>query len=125
MAGRTVVLTGDKEVDRKLLALKTTKMKAVVRRGTRAGAKLVQADAKLRFPKDTGAAARSLKVRALPRSRRWIGHQVTTKVFYAGHVEYGTRHIVAREKLKESAKLMRAAAVAEARRVIRAELGLP
>lgn len=119
MAGRTVILTGDKELDRKLLALKTTKMKAAVRKGTRAGAKLVQADAKQRFPRDTGAAARSLKVRALPRSRRWVGHQVTTKVFYAGHVEYGTKHIVAREKLKESAKLMRDRAVAVAIHEIR------
>lgn len=125
MAGRAVVLTGDTKLDAKLLALKTTKMRAAVRKGTRAGAKVAQAEAKGRFPVLTGKARRGIKVRALPRSRRWIGHQVRLSVFYAAHVEYGTKRIVARNKLKETSKVVRGRVVAVARDAILQEVSRP
>lgn len=103
--GGAVKVTGDKELIAKLQAVKTTKAKAAIRKGSRAGSKLVLAEAKTLVPVKTGALKQAMKVRALPRSRKWTGTQITMKaedVFYGAFVELGTKHMQAKKFLRDA-----------------------
>lgn len=95
-------LTGDKRLLDKLNQLKKTDAKAAIRKGTRAGAKIVQARAKQSAPIRTGTLRQSIKVRALPRSRKWTGTMARAQVFYGAFLEYGTKHIKARHYMRQA-----------------------
>lgn len=119
MSGYT---SGEAEVKQALGRLKKA-TRAGIRKGTRAGARIVQAVAKALAPKVSGAMARTIKVRALPRSRKWIGTMARlvndAAVYYGGFVNYGTRRIKARRFLNQAAAQTRATATDEAVRVMR------
>lgn len=114
-------MSADSDVKQALRRLKTTAKKAI-RKGTRAGAKIVQAKAKLLAPRGTGALAKTIKVRALPRSKKWLGAMTRLlndgEVYYGGFVNYGTKRIKARRFLNAAADQTRASATSEALRVI-------
>jgi HK97 gp10 family phage protein len=74
-----------------LQALSKTVAKGAIRRGSRAAAKVVQAEAKKLTPVITGQLARNIQVRALPRSRRYVGCTVKEQAPFAGFVEFGTK----------------------------------
>jgi HK97 gp10 family phage protein len=66
---------------------------AAIRKGSRIAAKIIAASVKATVPVATGAMKASLKVRALPRSRRYVGTRAVFEgVYYLGFVEYGTKH---------------------------------
>lgn len=98
--GSYVVLEGMEDVERSLNGLSNTLKKKALRKASRESAKVVQAYAKKYAPRRTGALVRSLKVRALRRSRRTkhvVGVQVWTgekwfkgQQFYAAFLEFGT-----------------------------------
>lgn len=99
---KAITLSGDKKLKRKLKGLRT-KIKGAVRKGSRAGAKIIQQEAKNNAPKDTGKLKKAIKVRALPRSRVYIGAQVIIQnTPYAGPVEYGTEKMEATEFYKRA-----------------------
>ena len=114
--------SGEQEVKAALKRLKKA-TKDGIRKGTRAGAKIVLAAAKRLAPVRTGALAKSIKVRALPRSRKWIG--TTTRlvndgaIFYGGFVNYGTKRQRAQRFLNDAADEVRESATDEAIRVMR------
>ncbi|GAB5402800.1 MAG: hypothetical protein Aurels2KO_10310 [Aureliella sp.] len=83
------VLTGDKELNKKLAALKSTKAKQAVRKASRAALRPVHADAKANAPKRSGKLRKGIKLRALKRSRSRIGAQVTSNVVHGAPQEYG------------------------------------
>jgi HK97 gp10 family phage protein len=97
-----LTLTGDKEIDAMLKTLEAKDMPKALRKGTRAGAKVVLEDARRLVPIDTGTLQDTLVVRTakgrsgkrLPRGT--FGHAVTHKdtgaedPFYAHFVEFGT-----------------------------------
>ena len=93
-----VIITGDKALDRKLAGLPDKLAKKLSKQATRKAAKeIVLPRAKADAPVDTGELEDSLTVRAVKRSRRRIGHMVTTRdgmfqgdQFYGGFVEWGT-----------------------------------
>lgn len=99
-----VTITGDKALLSKLSKLRKTQAKKAIRVGSRAGSKIIQSAAKENVPVVTGALRTSIKVRALPRSRKWTGTQVTTRVEggvpYASFVELGTHRMKARKFIK-------------------------
>lgn len=74
----TFVLHGGVELERAMRELPPRTAKKVVNQALRAGAKLALQGAKQLVPVDTGRLQRSLRVRALPRSRRSFGVAVTT-----------------------------------------------
>ena len=119
MSGYTA---GEQEVKAALKRLKKA-TKDGIRKGTRAGAKIVLAAAKRLAPVRTGALAKSIKVRALPRSRKLIG--TTTRlvndgnIFYGGFVNYGTKRQRAKRFLNDAADEVRESATDEAIRVMR------
>ena len=93
-----IELQGVEELRRKLLALEPKVARKVLRKALRAGAKIVHARAKQNIPQGgTGVFARSLKVRAMKRTRRkTIGVAVETRegwykgeAFYGAFVEFG------------------------------------
>jgi len=94
-----IELLGDKELIAKFQALKKSVGKAALRKGTRAGCKIVLAYAKAQVRVKTGATRANLKVRAMPRSRKWFGTRVSVggtkayagKQFYYSFVELGHR----------------------------------
>ncbi len=95
-----IEIQGVEELRRKLLALEPKIAKKVLRKALRAGAKIVQARAKQNIPQGgTGVLSRSLKVRAMRRTRRQrIGVAVETRegwykgeAFYGAFVEFGHR----------------------------------
>jgi HK97 gp10 family phage protein len=127
-------------------------MARAVRKGSRAGCQVIAAAARATAPYRTGKLRAGIKVRALPRSRKYIGTRVTIdSVYYAPFVEYGTKHpgaarrrttfglrayhaalrlagvahggMKARHYLKNAADATKAAALNVAREVIKAELG--
>ena len=76
-------ITGVEELDAKLAGMDNTLKKKALRKGSRAGAKIVQQDAIKLVPHDTGELERSLKVRAMKRTRSKrnrdrVGHSVIT-----------------------------------------------
>ena len=106
----SIVMTGDRQVDKMLATLLPKLQKKAIRKGTREGAKVVLNTAKSRVPVDEGNLLRTLKVRAAqkdpttrkPIKRGDIGHSVThvgpkgeigrgtNDPFYSQFVEYGT-----------------------------------
>lgn len=106
---------GADELVTKLQAMRKTHAKAAVRKGARAGAKIEQARAKDLVPVKSGALKKEIKVRAITRSRRWTGAQVTTKVkdgptYYGAFVNYGTKKMKARRFLNLAAEQSKGAA---------------
>jgi len=103
MAGKLIVVTGIKQIDRKLKQLEPKIQKKVLRQSMRAGLKEVQAEMKAQVPVDTGLMKKNVKVRALKRSRKRIGMEVRVgaapglithwasgeSFFYPAGVEYG------------------------------------
>lgn len=112
MARPTVVMTGLRELDRNLARLSDKMQKKLVRSAVRKAAKPVLDRAKELVPTDTGDLRRSLKIRALKRSRRrsTIGVQVVTGVdffkgeqYYGGMIEFGTSKMNAKPFLRPAA----------------------
>lgn len=92
----SVVITGDKEVNRMLHQLAGKEQKAVVRKAARTSIKTLLPTVRRNAPKDTGALRRSFTVRALTRSAKQFGARITTrgglfqgKTFYGGFQEWG------------------------------------
>lgn len=71
-----VVITGDKEIDRRLKSLLPRIQKKVLRSAMRKGMKLVLADAQARVPVLTGLTKEHLKLKAMKRSRSRVGLNV-------------------------------------------------
>lgn len=113
---------GGKEAKQALRKV-SRQVKAGIRKGSRAGAKIVQAKAKELAPKRSGRMVKTIKVRALPRSRKWIGAMARLvndgDVFYGGFVNYGTKRIRGRRFLNDAAGQVKDAAIGEAKRIIR------
>lgn len=101
----SLMLTGDKALDKKLRELPTKLQKKAIRTATREAAKRVLEEAKRLVPVDEGLLEKSLVVRAATRGARdrrlgrgVFGHTVTTReglfqgeTFYGGFVEFGTK----------------------------------
>lgn len=107
------LVTGDKELDRRLRSLPPKVLKKLARRAVRPAAKEVLARAIDEVPVDTGDLEDSLKVRALKRSRKnkdKVGSRVVTgegffkgDQYYGGFVEFGTSKMAARPFLRPAA----------------------
>ena len=119
MSGYTA---GEQEVKAALKRLKKA-TKDGIRKGTRAGAKIVLAAVKRLAPVRTGATVKNIKVRALPRSRKWIGTMTRLAndgtILYGGFVNYGTKRQRAQRYLNDAADEVRESATDEAIRVMR------
>lgn len=97
LMAKAVVTTGFPEVDHLLKTLENKLKRKAIRKGTRAGAKIVVARARALVPVDTGLLESTLTVRAAKKVERGnIGHSVTHRQswkedpFYAHFVEFGT-----------------------------------
>ena len=106
----------------KLQTLKKSKAKAALRKGARAGSKIVQAVAKRMAPKKTGQLQRKIKVRAIKRSRKWTGVNVQLEVFYGAFLELGTQEITALHYLQRASDQARDQAMRAALDVIQQEI---
>jgi HK97 gp10 family phage protein len=117
---------GAEQLQQKLSELSKTHAKAAIRKGTRAGAKIVQAEAKNRVPVRTGRLKKGLKVRAMPRKKNYVGTMVrladTGEVFYGGFVEFGTKYIKPRHYLENASKAVKDAALNKAITEAKAEI---
>jgi HK97 gp10 family phage protein len=98
-----VKIEGLKELDAALKALPVNLAKKHLRTALRAGAKIVQAEAKLLAPVESGALKKSIKVRAGKRSRRGGVRIVVTTgskdslfkgdQWYGGPIEFGFKKV--------------------------------
>lgn len=107
MAEMQISLTGSKELDAALKAFTPAVQKQILRKATRAVSKPVMQQARAWAPHDTGALEKSIKVRALKRSRRnkdIVGTRVVTSggdslfqgdQYYGGFQEFGTKYMEA------------------------------
>lgn len=80
------------------------KAKPALRRGCRQGSKVIQKQAKDDAPKVTGDLRRAIKVRALKRSRKYVGTTVKMEIRYGSFVNLGTRKMKARAFLQQAVK---------------------
>lgn len=133
-----VYLTGDKQADRRLKAIEAKLAGKIVRQATRQALKPVHLAARRNAPKDSGQLRRSIKIRALPRSRSRVGARVTSgsgksdftgEAYYGGFQEWGwvagtnnRRRIKGKEFMGRAAKDKRQSAVTIYRGHIRREL---
>lgn len=100
-AGGAVVVTGVKEIDRRLKALVPKLQKKVIRQAMRKGMKLVTAAAKANAPVRTGKLRKAIKTRAGKSKKRGVIKVVTRvgegdfqgETFYAAMVEFGTKNM--------------------------------
>lgn len=94
-----VILTGVKEIDRKLKTLEPKLQKKVLRKAMRAGMKGIQQEIKARMPKDSGETARGVKTRAGKNQKRGsISIEVRSQDdnYIAKWLEFGTSKMAAR-----------------------------
>lgn len=85
-----VVIFGAQQLDFKLRRLAAKDAKKAIRKGTRAGSKIVTAKAKKLAPVESGLVRRAIRTRALKRSRNTIGTiTVLGKAFFKGASFYG------------------------------------
>lgn len=96
MANVTIDLSGDAALLAELSALPGKLQRKAFRTASRRAGKIYAEAAKARAPVDTGQLRRSIKVRALKRSRTAVGVTVGTSKkdytgdqFYAAFIEYG------------------------------------
>ena len=122
----TVTITGVPELDRKLRTISNKLGKKFVRQGARRALKPVAATAKRLAPDNTGALKRSIKVKALGRSRKRFGSRVTTGVgtlknsggvYYGGFQEWGWTtnsgsHVLGQGFMHNAARMKQRSAVA-------------
>jgi HK97 gp10 family phage protein len=117
---------GADKLQKKLASLMTKESKAALRKGTRAGCRIIQARAKEIAPVKTGALKRGIKVRALPRSKKWVGTQVTLadtgEVYYGAFLELGTKRIPAKHFMLNAANDTKAVAAKLALQVAKTEI---
>lgn len=78
-----VIMTGDAQLTKALNSLQRNLGRKLHRTAARKAAKIVLAKAKTLVPRKTGNYARSLTVRAIKRSRKYQGYNVTQRVDYA------------------------------------------
>jgi len=118
MATMNVSLSGFKQLERKLNELPKRIRRKVLSQSLRAGAKIIQAEAKARVPKDTGELRRSIKVRVgKVKNRGDVKIIVITGAgdfkgdqYYGAFVEYGYRRgkrsagVASLQKAKSSTK---------------------
>ena len=125
----SITLTGDVKLLTKLKRLGNKDQKAAIRKASRAAARPILQKARELAPRRKGALARSLKLRAIKRSRTRIGVRISTstlesvfqgKTFYGAFLEFGTKRIAARhfmqravDQTKEQAKAIFAAELAK------------
>ena len=90
-------IEGFAELQKRLAELPKKLRNGAIRKGTRAGAKILRARLKEATPKRTGAAAKAIKVRSLKRSRRFVGTTVRyerppgAKILYIMVINYGRK----------------------------------
>lgn len=108
----TMVLSGFRRLDKKLKKMVAKDAKKAIRQATRPALKPVLQESKQTVPVKSGQLKKSLKIRALPRSRRFFGSRVTSgagknqklgNAFYGAFIELGTKRIKAREFMKNAA----------------------
>ncbi len=100
----TVIITGIRDIDRRLKLLPLKVQKKVMRPAMRDGLKMVAAEVRMQAPVDTGLTESAVQVRALKQKRRdavalevrisgkvpgLIKHGTQQAVFYPAVVEYG------------------------------------
>lgn len=117
-----ILLVGDTELREKLRELTNAEARKAVQGATRESAKVIAAQVKSNAPVKSGSLRRSIKVRAIRRSRKRIGMRITTwsgdnlyqgKQFYAAFQEFGwktgsrrnTRDAIAKGEGKRLASL--------------------
>lgn len=110
-----IEVAGAKQLMRKLQRMQKTEVAKAVRKGSRAASKMIAARAVEDAPQRTGGVRKAIKVRALPRSRKWTGTQVTMKVagnpaYWGAFVELGTKKQKAQHFIKRATESVRSAA---------------
>lgn len=95
-----LVLTGDDKLNRRLAALQTADAKKAMRTAARLAMKRLLPRIKAATPHRTGRLRRSIRLKALTRSRKQIGVKIGTgkndrqfsgKSFYGSFIEFGKR----------------------------------
>lgn len=116
-----VSLSGDKQLLAKLDRLSRKDSRSVVRKAARRAAKPILMQSRVNAPVDTGTLRRSIKIKAITRSRKRIGVKVTTgtaksayqgKQFYGAFQEYGTKKMAGKHFMKRAAESKSKEAVA-------------
>lgn len=92
----TIVLTGSEALNRKLLELTSKQAKEAIRKAARPALQPTLQMARALCPVKSGKLRRSLKIRAIRRTRTGVGMRVATygssfagKTFYGGFIEWG------------------------------------
>lgn len=94
----TIVLTGSDSLNRKLLELTSVQAKSAIRSAARPALQPTLQAARALCPARDGKLRRSIKIRAIRRSRTRVGMRLTTsgsdnafsgKTFYGGFIEWG------------------------------------
>lgn len=98
-----------KQLLKNLNSLEKKVAKKVLRKALREGSKIFLSAAKSNAPTDTGELKRSLKLRAIKKSRNWAGITVGTSKgdyqgdqYYGAFQEFGTSKIQAKHYLENS-----------------------
>lgn len=107
----SMTLEGDEALKKLFRDTLPREARKAVKQGARKGAKVVAESAKIKAPRESGELRRSIKVRALKRTRTGkLGAVVLTgdgffkgDQFYAGFIEYGTVNMPAQPFLRPAA----------------------
>ena len=122
----SVTIVGEKELMRVLKNIPKKSAAKGIRKGTRAGAKIIQGRAKSLAPRASGSIRRHIKVRAMKRSRKRIGAMIALKVTdgarHGAFVALGTKYMEGREFMRLAVDEKKSAAGREAIRIIKSTI---
>lgn len=117
-----MTMTGDLSLRHTFRTLKAADAKAALRKGQRAAAKVIAARIKAAAPEKSGAIKRSVKIRAMKRSRVRIGVRIEVKAYYAGFVALGTKNIDANEFIQDAVAAVGKTAIESGNKAAAAEI---
>lgn len=117
-----MTMTGDLNLQHTFRRMKAADAKAALRKGQRAAAKIIAGRIKASTPQKSGAMKRTVKVRAMKRSRVRIGVRIEVKAYYAGFVALGTKDIRANDFIQDAVGAVGNEAVATGNKAAAAEL---
>jgi HK97 gp10 family phage protein len=119
-----LTLQGDADLRKRFQALKGKGGKAAMRKGTRAGAKMMGRAIEQTAPRGKTGRLGKVKVRAMKRSRTRVGTSASVTADYAGVTELGGHREAAQHFVQRAARQAGPAALRRSTEVMRDEIEL-
>lgn len=117
-------IQGSEELLRQFQNMEKKVANQAMRKACKAGIQIIAQKARQLVPHRTGALEASMKIRSIPRSRRWVGSRLISALPYTSYEELGTSHSKGSPFMRDAFKQESVRAGDEAIGVLKKELNV-